>query len=430
MLHEFRRSLVPAVNERFFYGWTLVGVASLALFASGPGQSHTFGVFSPEISRDLGISTTQITLAYGLATLVAAFALPLMGRLVDRFGPRTMLIAIVLALGAACLFFGAAANLLWLSLGFAILRFLGQGSLALACANMISQWFSRSRGFAMSLMAAGFGVSIFVHPLLSQTLLELYDWRTAWVILGVMTWVLMLPPVLILVFDSPEPLGLRPDGEAARDDDEVSTGRRAEIPGLSLREALRTRTFYILTFGWTSIAGLVTLLHYHQKLLLTRQGIPVDLAVSAFSITAVSMLIAMPFVGRLFDRFRTRYVYGAALALTGCSLIAVTQVQDTVSLVVYAVLFGVNNAFSMTVFGYIWPRYFGRKHLGSIQGVGQMVGVVGASVGPLPVGLAIDFGWDPALTVQALAVYPLGAALITVLFIRAPAGLTESAHLE
>ena len=429
MLEEFRRSLVPAVNDRFFYGWTLVGVASLALFASGPGQSHTFGVFSPEISRDLGITTTEITMAYGLATLVAAFALPLMGRLVDRFGPRCMLIAIVLLLGLSCLFFGAAANLLWLSLGFAILRFLGQGSLALACANMISHWFSRSRGFAMSLMAAGFGVSIFVHPFLSQTLLELYDWRTAWVILGVMTWVLMLPPVIVLVFDRPEPLGLRPDGDAPAAD-AATAEAEADIPGLTLQEALRTPTFYILTFGWTAIAGLVTLLHYHQKLLLTGQGIDVDLAVSAFSVTAISMLVAMPFVGRLFDRFRTRYVYGAALVLTGLSLIAVTLVDDTATLVAYAILFGINNAFSMTVFGYIWPRYFGRRHLGSIQGVGQMVGVVGASLGPLPVGLAIDLGWDPAATVQSLALYPFLAAAITILFIRAPAGLTESAHLE
>jgi len=94
------------------------------------------------------------------------------------------------------------------------------------------------------------------------------------------------------------------------------------------------------------------------------------------------------------------------------------------------VLFGVTNAFSMTVFGYIWPRYFGRKHLGSIQGTGQLIGVVGASLGPLPVGLAFDLLGDPTWTIRLLAVYPLCAALMAVLLLRTHPGVDESAHLE
>ena len=99
-------------------------------------------------------------------------------------------------------------------------------------------------------------------------------------------------------------------------------------------------------------------------------------------------------------------------------------------LFVYAILFGLNNAFTMTLFGYLWPRYFGRKHLGSIQGTGQMVGVFGASLGPLPVGLAYDLVGTATATLQALAIFPLAAALLSLLFLRAPANLTESAHLE
>ena len=73
----------------------------------------------------------------------------------------------------------------------------------------------------------------------------------------------------------------------------------------------------------------------------------------------------------------------------------------------------------MTFFGFLWPRYFGRKHLGSIQGVGQMVGIIGASIGALPLAIAIDQFGDYDLTLQVLAVLPIAAAVLA-LFLRHP----------
>ena len=127
----------------------MVFVAALGLFASGPGQSHTFSVFNDPIGAELGISATSVALAYGIATTAAAFLLPVMGRQVDRFGARLSLIGISIGLGFACMFFGAAANYLWLVVGFGLLRFLGQGSLMLGSANLVAQWFSKKRGLAI-----------------------------------------------------------------------------------------------------------------------------------------------------------------------------------------------------------------------------------------------------------------------------------------
>ena len=72
LLDGIRGKIVSGVGRRFFYGWTIVGVASLVIFASGPGQSHTFSVFVEPIGRDLGVSSAAIATAYGLATLFAA----------------------------------------------------------------------------------------------------------------------------------------------------------------------------------------------------------------------------------------------------------------------------------------------------------------------------------------------------------------------
>src|SRR5919106_35609 len=210
-----RERLFASLSRRAFYGWTVLTVAGLGIFASGPGQSHTFSVFVGPIGRDLGLSSAAIASAYGAATLLAAFCLPYMGKLVDRHGPRRMAIIVTVLLGLACMLFGAAAGLLTLALGFAALRFLGQGSLMMSCANLVAQWFSRKRGLAMSLMALGFGVSMAVHPPLGQFLVAELGWRRAWVVMGLLTWLIMLPPLLLLVYDKPEDRGLHPDGVAS-----------------------------------------------------------------------------------------------------------------------------------------------------------------------------------------------------------------------
>lgn len=417
-------------NNRFFYGWTMVMVASLGIFVSGPGQSHTFSVFVGPISQDLGISSASLATAYGAATLVAAFLLPQTGRLVDRFGVRAAMLVITGLLGIACMLFGAAANVLWLAVGFAMLRFFGQGSLMLGSANLVSQWFAKQRGFAMGLMALGFGVSMAIHPPLGQWLIEQYGWRQAWVILGFLTWLLFLPPLLFLVFDKPEDVGLRPDGEQPQDQAKTDSNESEDIPGLTLGEALRTVSFYVVSIGWFSIAMLVTTLHFWQVAVMTRQGVGAETAAQVFTISAIAMACAMPLVGKALDTYRTRYVFAAGLTITALSLICVTLTTDAVSAALYAVLFGLNNAFSMTMFGYLWPRYFGRKHLGSIQGTGQMIGVIGASLGPLPVGWAFDAVDDATWTLRLLALLPLACALLAVLFLRAPASLSESQHLE
>ena len=158
------KSLALSINSRFFYGWVIVAISALGIFVSGPGQSHTFSVFLVHIQADLGISATAISSAYGFATLVAAFGLPWMGRLLDKTGPRRLLLGVTLLLGLACIAFGAAAGFLWLAVGSAASRVLGQGSLMLGSPNLMSHRFDRRRGFALGPMATGVSAATAVPP--------------------------------------------------------------------------------------------------------------------------------------------------------------------------------------------------------------------------------------------------------------------------
>ena len=195
--------------------------------------------------------------------------LPQMGKLIDHYGPSRSLGIIVSLLGLSCFFFGAAANFLMLAVGFGFLRFFGQGSLMLGCANLVSHWFNRKRGFAMSLMALGFGISMAVHPPLSRYLIDEYGWRVAWFIIGGLTWVTMLPPLFLLARNNPEEVGLRADGENEATGNSTRKHVKDEISGLTLKEALRERTFYVLSFGWFGMAMLITMLHLNQPEILT-----------------------------------------------------------------------------------------------------------------------------------------------------------------
>ena len=422
-----RKNILNYVNGKFFYGWIIVGIANIGIFSSGPGQSHTFSVFVEPISQDLELSSASIASAYGLATLIAAFLLPYMGKIIDRYGARVSLIIISIILGISCIFFGAASNFLMLTVGFGFLRFFGQGSLMLGCANLVSQWFDSKRGFAMSLMALGFGMSMAIHPPVSQFLIDQYGWKYAWIILGISTWIIMVPALFILAWNNPENIGLKPDGVKKSNfkNDEVEA-----IEGLNLTEALKENSFYILAAMWFGMAMLVTTLHFYQVTILTNQGITTEFAASLFTVSAFAMVVFMPLVGKFFDNFPTKYVLATGLLINSISLISITYSSSDAYSLFYAVSFGINNAFSMTMFGYIWPRYFGRKHLGSIQGTGQMIGVIGASLGPLPVGFAIDYLGSSLITIRYLSVYPIIMAVIIIMFLKSPSSLSINSKLE
>jgi MFS family permease len=422
-----RKNILNYVNAKFFYGWIIVGIANIGIFSSGPGQSHTFSVFVEPISQDLELSSASIASAYGLATLIAAFLLPYMGKIIDKYGARVSLIIISIILGISCIFFGAASNFLMLTVGFGFLRFFGQGSLMLGCANLVSQWFDSKRGFAMSLMALGFGMSMAIHPPVSQFLIDQYGWKYAWIILGISTWIIMVPALFILAWNNPENIGLKPDGVKKSNfkNDEVEA-----IEGLNLTEALKENSFYILAAMWFGMAMLVTTLHFYQVTILTNQGITTEFAASLFTVSAFAMVVFMPLVGKFFDNFPTKYVLATGLLINSISLISITYSSSDAYSLFYAVSFGINNAFSMTMFGYIWPRYFGRKHLGSIQGTGQMIGVIGASLGPLPVGFAIDYLGSSLITIRYLSVYPIIMAVIIIMFLKSPSSLSINSKLE
>jgi MFS family permease len=416
---QLRDSLALRVNQRFFYGWAMLGVAALGMFASGPGQSHMFSVFILPIGRDLGISQTTVSSAYAMATLAAAFGLPWVGRLVDRHGVRPVMLGVAVLLGFATMAFGAVTGMVTLALGFAALRFLGQGSLMLCSANLVAQWFDRKRGFALSLMGLGFSLTMATHPPLAQWLIDHLGWRAAWFWLGVMTWLLLVPVVAILIENKPESLGLQPDGDTADGNrDQTARGQGADV-GLPVGQAMRTPAFWIIALSLATFSMLVTGLFFHQVSIFRSAGLSPQMAAWVFPISAVSMVLAMPVFGRLLDRVPTKPMFACAMLTMTAAMLALVLAHDAATAVLYGIVFGINNAAVHTHMAYVWPRFFGRRYLGSIQGTAQTIGVVGASLGPLPLGAAFDLYGDYTGALLTLAALPVLCS-IAILLMRPP----------
>ena len=470
-------AFVHRINRRFFYGWLMVAAGALVLFASGPGQSHTFGVFLTEVARDLRLSHTEVSFAYGAATLAAAFGLPFAGRHVDRRGARRVLAVVSVLLGGAAIAFGLVNGLVVLALGFAAVRYLGQGCLFLGASNVVSQWFERRRGFALSLVWLGFSASVALHPPFAQWLIETVGWREAWLWLGVSSWALLFP-VLWFVRNRPEDVGLRPDGgaapepgggsppephpdlppgsgppvsrddpqgpaarsdapdgasadpdplrkagtgsEPAEPDDPAPSRRAAAHTGLTLKQALRTSAFWIVAAGLSLIALLMTGLFFHQVAIFELRGLDAHVATRVFAITAIVSVVSAPVLGRIMDRTASRLVFAGALIVMAAALLALHLVDDVATAVAYAIVFGLANASMQVNVGYLWADYFGRRHLGSVQGSGQTVLIVGASLGPLPFSLSLDLTGDYSAALAGCAALTVLAALAAAVFLRYP----------
>ena len=465
-----RDPFVDRINRRFFYGWLLVAAGALMLFASGPGQSHTFGVFLTYVAADLRLSHTEVSFAYGVATLAAAFGFPYAGRHVDRHGARRVLAVVALLLGAAAISFGLVNGLVVLALGFAAVRFLGQGCLFLGASNIVAQWFERRRGFALSLVWLGFSASVALHPPFSQWLIETVGWRQAWIWLGVSSWALLLP-ILWLVRNRPEDVGLRPDGstptepqagssagstppvsrlaprdeaprpdahpseagEPAPESGDSSQAARADVPeitGLTLKQTLRTSAFWIVAFGLSLIALLMTGLFFHQVAIFQHRGLDPHVATRVFAITATVSVVSAPLLGRIMDRTPSRLMYAGALLVMAAALLVLHVVDDVTTAIAYAVVFGLSNACMHVNVGYLWADFFGRRHLGSIQGTGQTTLIVGASLGPLPFSLSLDYAGDYSVALIGSAVLCVLVAVTAAAFLRYPRPPSSEPGLE
>jgi OFA family oxalate/formate antiporter-like MFS transporter len=424
---------VPAASgRRWFYGWNIVGLSFIASAMSMGVSAYTLGVFMRPMTEELGWSRAMISGTQSVSTFTTGLLAPLVGPVLDRRGGKALMVVGAAISGTALICLSLVQHL-W---GFYLFRGLlftvgqlGMGSLVINVA--ISNWFVRKRGRAIAIGAMGTSVAAMTLPIWSERLIADYGWRTAWIALGLLTWVLVIPAAALIMRRRPEDMGLQPDGDPdstqpaaalAAPPGRVTEAQRSRDAVWTRRAAMGTPALWLIigAFGLASMGMGAMLLHLVPFLEDSGQSA----AAAAGAITALGLagLIFKPIWGMLIDRYPVRYCAMVEFLICGSAVGAILAAGNSGS-VPFAYLatfyFGVGIGGVITVNEVVWANYFGRRTLGTVRSIAMPFQIISSAGGPLLAGIAYDrTGSYQGAFLFFIATYLLATVLMALL--RAP----------
>jgi MFS family permease len=396
-------------NGKIFHGWWVVLVAAVGLSMSyGPIVTFTFGVFFKPLSQEFGWNRAQVSLAFSLSLLIISFASPFVGRLVDRFGARRVIVPSVLLFGVGLISFSWLSARLWhLYAIYLILGIVGGGTAPVPYSNVISYWFDKRRGLALGLAMVGLGLSTFIMPSLAQILIVTGGWRRAYLAIGLMVMVVAIPIVALFLKETPQLLGLAPDGEIVGP---AATERAVQREGMNIAEAWRTETFWLMVSAFflmsASVHGCLT----HLAPLLTDRGVSAQGAALATSLLGGALLLGRVGAGYLLDRFFATAVAVCFFCGATLGFILLWSGVTGVPAFVAAFLIGLGMGAEGDIIAYLVSRYFGLRAFGEIYGYTFAAFTLGGVVGPLLMGMGFDSTGSYGLVLSAFVIASLIAA--------------------
>ena len=422
-------------KSKIFYGWWIVLATNIARAFSGGFYFYGFSTFFMPLVNDFGWSRTALSGAFSLSRIEGGLLGPVGGFLIDRFGPRIMMLVGISMMGTGFILLSRINSLVTFYLVFILLIALG-ATIGINRATLVAivNWFAKKRGIALGLAGSGVGIGGLFVPFLAW-LIVTYDWRGAAVITGIILWIIGIPLALVMRH-RPEPYGYLPDGEVRRESMPPKKGERIETdypPSTFLaegkvdakdidftpRQALKTTTFWILalTFGLRQMAmsGVVI----HQIPFLIDIGIPPEVAATVLGSLALISIVGRVGLGRLSDIINKRYVMAFCLALMaiGCFILASAQTVGFIILflIVYAPAYGGGSTLMHALRG----DYFGRRYYATITGFMDLIQMFGLVLGPIFAGWVFDVSGDYRLAFITFAI-ALAVAMVLMLTVRRP----------
>ena len=384
------------------YGYIILAVCTIGKTLTAPGQSPCIGVVINVIIEDIDISLTTVTALYFFATTASAICLTRMGRIIDLVGVQKMVLVIAFMLGMACFVISQARNVLVLLLSFFMLRFFGQGSLMMVSKMTINYWWVNLRGQMMGIAGALVSLGMTgIFPIVLNAAITTIGWRPLYIRLGLVSVFFMAPLGYIFYRNQPERYGMLPDGRALEPTVATETdGTKAaddthgskEVAWLP-KDAFRTVAFWSNSISLLIVAASGTAFWFHLKGVMRDYSINPDFVNFIYPVLALSSVVGRIWSGRLIDSFKEKgyLVLVAGLIMNGsCMVLVPTMAIHENFLVLVCIVQGVGGSFVMNVASVVYANYFGRKHLGEIQGLADACGVLGSALGPLPFGYVRD----------------------------------------
>jgi MFS family permease len=377
-----------------YYGWVIFALVASTSYAARPLMSvSVLAVFVVPITETFGWSRGLLSGAVSVGGLCGVLISPVVGRVLDRYGSGAM-ISVASAIAGMCAIGLSYISQVWTFYALYVPgRMVFASPLELATTTALSNWFIRRRALMLALYGVTQGTGLTLMPLVAQWLITGWGWRQAWWTLGFYTLAIGVIPSVLLMARRPEDMGLASDPVAPRQRTERGPQgllpSRAEVQ-FTLQQALRTRAFWVLaTFagtGFMAQAGisLHQVSHYIHRGLSASQA---ALMASTFALTQVPG-------GLLWSALTRRWPIRLVLALAG---LAVALGATGIVLAAHPVagagasgLLGIGVSGLHLLLRLAWAEYYGRQHLGTIQGVTLPVQLAGQAMGPVLSGFLFD----------------------------------------
>ena len=379
---------MSSTPPRIFYGWLIILVSSIGLFLGAPLLVFSFSVFFKPWVEDFHASRAAVSLAFSLLNLVGAFWLPVTGMLIDRFGAKRVILPSMVLYGLVLMSSLWVGHNIWqLYLLSSVLGVVfSSGAAPVPFGVVISHWFNRRRGLALSLSMMGIGVGSIVVPIVAQRLIATYGWRVTFAIFGAAVLLIPLPVLGRFLLNDPAQRGLRPDGDETIDDSLLVD----EKPGMSWHAIWHDPMYWTMLCIFSLAGAGVHGVGLHMSAIFTDRGVSAERAAVATSLVGAAVM-----VGRLASGYLLDWLFAPRVAMLfyGATTLGIGILcggsAGTLALV-GAFLSGLGMGAEVEVMGYMISRYFGLRAFGSAYGHAFAAFMISGSLGVLVMGAGYD----------------------------------------
>lgn len=378
-----------------YYGWRVVLAACLGVMAGfGSLFVYTFSLFVKPLAAQFGWSREDISSGFAIAAVTLGLISPLLGRWIDRFGPRRIILPCMTIYVCAFASLALLRSGIWqFYLVCFVLGLVGNGAAHLAYSRSISTWFERRLGTALAFVMVGAGLGAMILPVVGQFIISRSGWRAAYASLGAIAMLLGLPLSWKYIHER----GAREPGSGDRNQAAVRSGK-------TWQQGLGSFVFWIISailfVSSISMNGAIA----HLSALLTDRGITPERAALCTSILGASSLLGRVGVGWLLDRFFGPRVALGINLITAIGIFTLARAGNFAVGCVAAALIGVGAGGEAAITPYLLTRYFGLRAFSTLYGLTWTFYAAAGAIGPVILGRAFDVTGSYASLLGLLAV--------------------------
>ncbi len=380
--------MVNKNDRRLFYGWWVVGAGFIALFMGMGIVAYVRSVFFKAMVTDLGWPRGSLALAMSIGTIFSATAQPFIGSWVDRHGPKRLMLVSAFLNGVVLMLFSLVRELWNVFLIVSLSSLTVVGFTGLPVQIMVSKWFVKKRGRAMGIALAGIGLGGFVLSPVASFLIPVIGWRYAWIVFGLLVWLIVLPVVLAFVKRRPEDIGLLPDGYSPAVDniEKPSVSKIGVIPlrQKGLRELLRLLPFWILIIVNITVLFPEVGILMHVFALFTDQGIIETAAGTMVGLIGLFSLVGKIILGYLCDHIPVRYVFVGTMVVEIIAIFLLLN-GSLWAIWLFVILFGFSMGGLVGIRPLLIMSTFKTEGIGRVMGLIMMCSFITAGLAASPV---------------------------------------------